>query len=430
MVNPIGLLPISNQLGNEMNAKVDMKKGQFRQLFQSISTHTKGDFTGETKPYELLIDSIASVLNGIIHMKNGTLGEVNEAESAGESAHDGTKEIEFILHHFLENLFKELKPENFINPNVNSVDNGEPKENPSVRLGHKGQFNLEVLTGLLKKIESLSPVQIQAVLPKNKAEELTKLLTQISGIIDEHVKSKMKDLVLQNQRVVNLSGAVDKIMDNEDLFKVIRAIELKGNTPTKSPINLQNFNLNLSEHQQDFGKIKSVIPTFENVQTVGVNHSKDVIEFPLSLNTAKGNDQKTMVDQQEFVKKFLDIMKTSKMYRQVDGKSVMTIRLNPEHLGSLTVRLVQQNNETIAKIMASTQSAKELLEHSIHQLKQALPNTEIAVHRFELVEEQPMSSFREHQEKEHHQNQKNEKKHDDSQESFKDRLEEILNLEA
>nr|WP_249118247.1 flagellar hook-length control protein FliK [Bacillus pumilus] len=70
-----------------------------------------------------------------------------------------------------------------------------------------------------------------------------------------------------------------------------------------------------------------------------------------------------------------------------------TVRLNPENLGFITIQLTKQNGMYASKITASTQAAKELLEHHLPQLKQALPNMSVQVDRFHIPlqsNEQPL----------------------------------------
>lgn len=50
-----------------------------------------------------------------------------------------------------------------------------------------------------------------------------------------------------------------------------------------------------------------------------------------------------------------------------------TIRLNPENLGFITIKLVKQHGMFSSKIIASTQSAKELLEHNPRTLNRRCP---------------------------------------------------------
>ncbi|MCI3988032.1 flagellar hook-length control protein FliK, partial [Bacillus vallismortis] len=61
-----------------------------------------------------------------------------------------------------------------------------------------------------------------------------------------------------------------------------------------------------------------------------------------------------------------------------------TIRLNPEHLGFVTIKLTNENGMFQSKIIASSQSAKELLEKHLPQLKQSLPKMAVKIDRFTL----------------------------------------------
>lgn len=54
-----------------------------------------------------------------------------------------------------------------------------------------------------------------------------------------------------------------------------------------------------------------------------------------------------------------------------------TIRLNPENLGFVTIKVTNENGMFQSKIIASSQSAKELLEQHLPQLKQSLPNMSV-----------------------------------------------------
>ncbi|MDI5787557.1 hypothetical protein PO124_00760 [Bacillus licheniformis] len=58
-----------------------------------------------------------------------------------------------------------------------------------------------------------------------------------------------------------------------------------------------------------------------------------------------------------------------------------TIRLNPEIL-ALSRSSSSNSTGCFKQIIASTQSAKELLEHNLAHLKQALPNMSVQIDRF------------------------------------------------
>ena len=55
-----------------------------------------------------------------------------------------------------------------------------------------------------------------------------------------------------------------------------------------------------------------------------------------------------------------------------DGTKVFTVRLYPEQLGELVVKLERQNGELVVKLFASNQEAKQLLQSQMQQLQQTL----------------------------------------------------------
>ncbi|WP_228617390.1 flagellar hook-length control protein FliK [Exiguobacterium sp.] len=55
-----------------------------------------------------------------------------------------------------------------------------------------------------------------------------------------------------------------------------------------------------------------------------------------------------------------------------DGSKVFTVRLYPEQLGELVVKLERTNGELVVKLFASNQDAKQLLQSQLQQLHQTL----------------------------------------------------------
>lgn len=55
-----------------------------------------------------------------------------------------------------------------------------------------------------------------------------------------------------------------------------------------------------------------------------------------------------------------------------DGSKVFTVRLYPEQLGELVVKLERHNGELVVKLFASNQEAKQLLQSQLQQLQQTL----------------------------------------------------------
>jgi hypothetical protein len=143
------------------------------------------------------------------------------------------------------------------------------------------------------------------------------------------------------------------------------------------------------------------------------------------------NQKPNSTTRQEFTNQLVNAFKTSKFAQLSNGTNRLVIKLNPEHLGSLTVRLVQKNGEMVARIITSTESAKELLDHSIQQLKQALPSIQFEIERFEVSTEQLTKTLRDHSDqKEKNENEYEQSKSEEEQEneqSFFESLKEALN---
>jgi len=125
--------------------------------------------------------------------------------------------------------------------------------------------------------------------------------------------------------------------------------------------------------------------------------TKDTFELTLtsyinkfgSENPASQIDSELSIDvQEEFFQKLKDVIKTSRFGQLPNGAQKLTIRLTPEHLGTITIQLIKDGDQMSAKIKTSTQSAKELLEHSIQQLKHSLPNVTLQIDRFDIFDEE------------------------------------------
>ncbi|CAH0256787.1 flagellar hook-length control protein FliK [Peribacillus sp. Bi134] len=87
--------------------------------------------------------------------------------------------------------------------------------------------------------------------------------------------------------------------------------------------------------------------------------------------------------QGEFVKLFENILSKAN-FSVINGVNKLLIRLNPEHLGSLRIELIQKDGMLSAKILATTAQAKDMLENQIHGLKQAFSGQNIQIERIEI----------------------------------------------
>ncbi|MCY7779466.1 flagellar hook-length control protein FliK [Bacillus haynesii] len=104
-----------------------------------------------------------------------------------------------------------------------------------------------------------------------------------------------------------------------------------------------------------------------------------------------------------------------------------TIRLNPENLGFITIKLVKQHGMFSSKIIASTQSAKELLEHNLAHLKQALPNMSVQIDRFGVPLQNSDQTFGQLADEQKNQHQpKQDQQKEQENEDFQEFLDELI----
>ncbi|WP_052504418.1 flagellar hook-length control protein FliK [Rossellomorea aquimaris] len=120
----------------------------------------------------------------------------------------------------------------------------------------------------------------------------------------------------------------------------------------------------------------------KGIQPIQGNHLHFVLpktEF-VSMSLSSGNRS---VQYEQFVKEFHNILSKSKMLSQ-PNMSKLLIKLYPEQLGSLRIELLQQNGVMTAKILASTATAKEMLDSQIQGLKHAFTSQNLQVEKIEI----------------------------------------------
>ncbi|PFA67880.1 hypothetical protein CN378_10205 [Bacillus sp. AFS015802] len=100
--------------------------------------------------------------------------------------------------------------------------------------------------------------------------------------------------------------------------------------------------------------------------------------FSMSLTSTSRS-----VQYEQFVKEFQNILSKSNMMVQ-PNMSKLLIKLYPEQLGSLRIELLQQNGVMTAKILASTASAKDMLDSHIQGLKHAFSSQNLHVEKIEI----------------------------------------------
>ncbi|MGG3854855.1 flagellar hook-length control protein FliK [Caldifermentibacillus hisashii] len=214
------------------------------------------------------------------------------------------------------------------------------------------------------------------------------------------------------------------VFRSKEPFLMIRTVDGKSSSSNEAPLSHRLNNMEVvdvseqskigssetGQNQQVPGKIVEV----GNVQTPNTSESLRLLE---------GNKPVTM---ERFVKEFEAILAKSKFYQNGQVQK-LTIQLKPEHLGTLKIELIQQQNELVAKIISSTTSARELLESQSQALKQALVQQNIQINRIDFLDDIQQERFNHQQPNQNndqrgyqqHEEKKDEQNNEDFMETFK-----------
>ncbi len=112
---------------------------------------------------------------------------------------------------------------------------------------------------------------------------------------------------------------------------------------------------------------------------VSSNQLSKVQQFSLFVE----QNGKQLPNQQHFIKQFQNILARSSFLNS-GGQQKLLINLYPKHLGSLRIELLQSEAGMIARIMASTTQAKELVESQLTNLKHTFLAQNISVEKIEV----------------------------------------------
>ncbi|BCB03357.1 flagellar hook-length control protein FliK [Bacillus sp. KH172YL63] len=251
------------------------------------------------------------------------------------------------------------------------------------QLQDSGRKGLEEIITLAKVMELVAKPRDLHVSEASKMTELKELVKLLQANVDASLTKLTK----------NWTGAMkDTVVQPSDSDQVIQS------TDKKAIHAFQGSNLHF------------VLPKTES--------------FTMNLSGSGRS-----VQYEQFVKEFQQILSKAQMTSQ-PNMSKLLIKLYPEQLGSLRIELLQQNGVMTAKILASTSTAKEMLDSQIQGLKHAFSAQNLQVDKIEvsqaLTDMDRQSKGQSQQQSSHEQkNQRNaeqtEQREEDDQ-SFKDYL--------
>ena len=236
--------------------------------------------------------------------------------------------------------------------------------------------SLEQLQGLLSNLTNESDLLQQLNSIVNQAINEGNITQQRILSVDEGIKLAKVFALFQNFLDLSEENAIklDKLKQNlEQLAAKLESLLV--------PKEKNSLELTLNKNSSTVFAQSALTGNSDFAHNPFMNMSK-LEQFV--LNTQMGD--KGSVNSEQLIKSFENIISKAKFTNQ-NGMQKLFIKLNPEHLGSLRIEIIQQNGTMIAKIVASTQRAKEMLDSQLQGLKQAFINQNIQVEKLELSQQ-------------------------------------------
>lgn len=117
-----------------------------------------------------------------------------------------------------------------------------------------------------------------------------------------------------------------------------------------------------------------------NAETLATGQQISKLEqFIVHVKQSTQTDQKSTSD--NLMEEFQKVIKSSKFMTGPNGSNQLLLKLKPNHLGDISVRLTQVNGEMMVKITATTQAAKDALETNIQQLRHMFSPNQVVIEK-------------------------------------------------
>lgn len=220
----------------------------------------------------------------------------------------------------------------------------------------------------------------QLATPNGKANQNTGFITATNDVVngDQEKLLKIVKELLQQQPVQAKTESADK---GNAFKKFIENNTLLG----KTIVGIKGVNQSQSQKTETVGKQ-------ENVQNLGT------VQFPLSQQAQyKLHVTPEKVADNRFINELQGIIQSGKLVTMKNGETQFQIKLFPDHLGKLDITIIQKHGELLAKIVANSQGAKDLIESQLHQLKHAFQGQNIQVDKIEIQHQRFESAYQQQQ---------------------------------
>ncbi|WDW08008.1 flagellar hook-length control protein FliK [Priestia aryabhattai] len=247
-------------------------------------------------------------------------------------------------------------------------------------------------TEFAQLIEELQKPQLQSVkLSDSQLQGLRK--AAVEKIEKIHKQPRVLTDTLHEKRSAGFFAVVHSTSKNslKDMSAVRK--EEKGplfnQLPWKKDVVLGNPSI---DSESSFTAKTAGLTLKNNPSAFGAGEMLKIQEFSIDLGQANSDHQQS----DDLVNELQKIWSKASISTE-EGASKLSIKLFPEQLGTISIEVLQQDNETIAQVVVTSAKTKELLNANLFSLRQALASQRVSVDEVDAagVQAAPESSVTE-----------------------------------
>ncbi|MEI4524310.1 flagellar hook-length control protein FliK [Priestia megaterium] len=223
----------------------------------------------------------------------------------------------------------------------------------------------------------LSDLQLEG-LRKTAAEKIEKIHKQPRVLTDTLHEKRSADFFAVVQ------AAPKSSVRDMTAFHKEEKVPLLNQLPWKKDVILRNESMDRDSSKKD-SEISFTANTAEatlenNPSSFKSNEVPKVQEFSIDLRQVKSDHQQSDNLLNELQKIW------SKASLSIEERtSKLSIKLLPKQLGTISIEVLQQENETVAQVVVSSTKTKELLDASLFSLRQALASQHVSVDQVDVA---------------------------------------------
>lgn len=245
--------------------------------------------------------------------------------------------------------------------------------------------------------------QVEALI-KDFAKKLDEVEAQLHTVLKQTDKPNGKAMILDqllkenklSTNAVNEKSTATEVQQTEGTQQINMSSEEKSAEGKEQKENSKDQNQGDTLNKADTSReTKQVLTTDKPMQgefneAIAVQNEK--VNFQLNVKNVNNSLAKENLVKINSTDVINQVVKKADIIIQ-GGHQEMIMKLEPESLGKLNLKLVIENGLVTAKFVAESQQVKEVLESSFNQLKDALQEKGIAVQGFSVSVGQQGAEF-------------------------------------